>query len=141
MLQLTFQRKKLPAQLHNLRFCFHYNFQSACPDSLKCTSISLHPKTFIKHRNRLKCLVSKKVLLTCSSILSNYVPVEKLFSPLSSTYIIQDLKPFNMHRTCDLKSFMLFNKSVLECFASYSLFVLFPLLPKAFLNDSGLKSH
>lgn len=36
----------------------------------------------------------EKVLLTFC--LSNYVLVEELLSPLSSTYIIQDLKPFNM---------------------------------------------
>lgn len=61
----------------------------------KCTSISpsLLPRAFIMNRNFQMSRVEKVLLTFC---LSNYVLVEELLSPLSSTYIIQDLKPFNM---------------------------------------------
>lgn len=68
------------------------------------------------------------MLSTYLSILSNYVPAEEFPSPLSSTYIIQDLKPLNMQAQNAAENlwpeeFSCFipHKSVSECFASYLL--------------------
>lgn len=100
---------------------------SACRNHCwKCTSISS-----LKHSSWIgifECLVLKKMLSTYLSILSNYVPAEEFPSPLSSTYIIQDLKPLNMQAQNAAENlwpeeFSCFipHKSVSECFASYLL--------------------
>lgn len=112
LVSASFITKCMSAPLENVHFNFPF-FPASC---------NIHQESEFSN---VSCW--KKVLLTCSCFLSNYVPAEEFCSTLSSTYIIQDLKPLNMQTEQCWRELVtwrvLFTRSVSECSASCLLFV------------------